>query len=335
MSITPVMYFRTLVLAVTMTAGTASTLVAQNAAPIFQFHNGFWVNLHSFLYVLGRAANGESDATRTAVVNAPRDLAGFDAVSAGDQAAWHRAVAFYQDSLSKLDPVFDDELIGVTMAMARAGNMPSLESDALDEEHVRVLMRVAPTYRAVWWPRHQAANNSRVGELEAQLARHGSAVLARATQVYGGVWPPDGRDVEISAYTNWAGAYSTGLGDQSLILVSSLDRDYAGLAGLEMVFHEAMHQWDDEVFARVRAVAIERGVRFPRGFTHALIFFTAGEIVRQIVPDHVPYAEAHGMWGRLVPGLKPHLDAHWLPYVRGEGTFEQAMGDLLVAFNGA
>ncbi len=322
-------------MALTLTVGAVPLAVAQSAAPIFEFRNGFWVNLHSFLYVLGRAANGERDATRTAVENAPRDLEGFDAVSADDQAAWRQAVAFYQDSLSKLDAVRDEELVDVTMAMAIAGNAQTLESEALDDDYVRVLTRVAPIYRTVWWPRHQSANVTRIRELEAPLARHGRAILARATQVYGGEWPSTGREVEVSAYTNWAGAYSTGEEDGGIILMSSLDRDLEGLAGLEIAFHEAMNQWDDEVFTRVRAVAIERGVRFPRGFTHALIFYTAGVIVRQEVPEYTPYAEEHGMWERLVPGIKPHLDEHWLPYLQGEGTFEQAVGDLMVAFSGA
>ncbi|MCZ6918133.1 MAG: hypothetical protein O7I93_15275 [Gemmatimonadetes bacterium] len=76
-------------------------------------------------------------------------------------------------------------------------------------------------------------------------------------------------------------------------------------------------------------------MRFPRDFTHALIFYTAGVLVQQVVPGHVPCAEQYGLWERLVPGIKPHLDEHWLPYLRGEGTFGEAVGDLMVALSGA
>jgi hypothetical protein len=30
--------------------------------PLFTLHSGFWVNLHHFLYVLGRARNGSPDS---------------------------------------------------------------------------------------------------------------------------------------------------------------------------------------------------------------------------------------------------------------------------------
>ncbi|MCZ6918132.1 MAG: hypothetical protein O7I93_15270 [Gemmatimonadetes bacterium] len=40
---------RTLVLALTMTVGAVSLAGAQSAAPILEFRNGFWVNLHHFL----------------------------------------------------------------------------------------------------------------------------------------------------------------------------------------------------------------------------------------------------------------------------------------------
>ncbi len=31
-------------------------------APLFTFHDGFWVNLNHFLYVLGRSGNGTVDS---------------------------------------------------------------------------------------------------------------------------------------------------------------------------------------------------------------------------------------------------------------------------------
>ena len=41
---------------------------------IFVFHSDeFWLNLHHFLYVLGRAENKTRDSSRTAVVKAPND----------------------------------------------------------------------------------------------------------------------------------------------------------------------------------------------------------------------------------------------------------------------
>ena len=50
---------------------------ASQKKPIFIFQTDeFWLNLHHFLYVLGRAQNKTSDASREAVIGAPaRELA--------------------------------------------------------------------------------------------------------------------------------------------------------------------------------------------------------------------------------------------------------------------
>ncbi|HEU5130883.1 MAG TPA: hypothetical protein VFT26_02225, partial [Pyrinomonadaceae bacterium] len=47
---------------------------AATSKRIFVFHNDeLWLNLHHFLYVLGRVENKTTDSSRTAVVSAPKD----------------------------------------------------------------------------------------------------------------------------------------------------------------------------------------------------------------------------------------------------------------------
>ena len=51
-------------------------LAAQTSSPIFRFEtDGFWLNLHHFLYVLGRVEAKMPDITRDAVAGAPADEA--------------------------------------------------------------------------------------------------------------------------------------------------------------------------------------------------------------------------------------------------------------------
>ena len=102
----------------------AAPLPAQVAAPppssrIFRFDpDGFWLSLHHFLYVLGRAEIGTPDRTRRAVAGAPTDQTqGLASLSADEQAIWKRAVSFYAAGPSKLDTVFDAPLIAITNAL--------------------------------------------------------------------------------------------------------------------------------------------------------------------------------------------------------------------------
>lgn len=296
----------------------------------FRFRTGFWTNLHHFLYVLGRSANGESDATRAAVAGAPGDTAGYGAVTATEQEAWSNAVRFYQGGHSRRDAIFNDTLTRTTATLARAADRSDLDGLSLDADLVRTLERVAPIYREVWWPRHARACETRTTELRAMLARHGGAIAERISLAWQEPWPDRPIVVDMTAWANWAGAYST---DRfgGLIAFSCLAGDNAGLHGLEIIFHEGMHWWDDAIQARIRRIATAEGIPAPPDLSHAMIFHTAGYAVKAVVPEHVPYGEQFGIWQRGLGRYKPILDTHWTPWLEGKTSYEQALRALVIA----
>lgn len=319
--------------------------------PIFVFHTDeFWLNLHHFLYVLGRAENKESDTAREAVAGAPADQeSGLAKLSAKEQKIWREAVASYGAGPSKKDIVFNDPMPAITAALARAGDAKLLGSE-IDPEIATILQRAAPIYRKAWWQKHHEANRNWLKGIDALLKRHGDDVLGFITNAYKLQWPAAGFPVHVSAYTNWAGAYST---TGNLLVVASQSPSLQGLYGLETIFHEGMHQWDDQVFAAMREQAIKLNKFFPRGLTHSLIFFTAGEAVRRAVdgerksatgersgavggdrsgtgePGYVPYAEKFGVWQRGMGPFKIALEEIWKPYLDGRGTRDEAFATLI------
>lgn len=107
-----------------------------------------------------------------------------------------------------------------------------------------------------------------------------------------------------------------------------------GLYGFETAFHEAMHQWDRAIFDVLRQEAIKLNKVFPRGFSHSIIFFTAGEAVRSVAghagqADYVPYAEKFGVWQRGMDQFKEPLEKIWKPYLKGKGTRDEALAELV------
>lgn len=289
----------------------------------FAFRSGLWNNLHHFLYVLGRDRNGTPDRTRDAVINAPKDLEGFAERSEAERAAWDEAIRFYAGGLSKKDAVFDEDLTAVTRVLAAAPDTSDLTTLKLDPQLVAVLQKAAPVYRAVWWARHSARNADRQTEYQALIDKYGRPAVARLTSLYGTKWPSTPRVIDLVAYTNWAGAYST---TGSLIEVASVYENTGGAIGLEILLHESSHQWDDEILSRVSAIASRQRKAVPDTLTHALIWYTTGTVVSELVPGHVPYAEKYGLWNRGgLAQLKPLLDRHWRPYLQGKGTFDDAV----------
>lgn len=313
--------------------GTVAPAACAAVAPaqpveIFRFHTDeFWLNLHHFLYVLGRAQTGTPDSSREAVSGAPADAdAGLATLSPAEQKTWRNAVAFYAGGLSKMNLIFDEPLSKLTLALAAVGDSAELRGVTIDPAVAKTLTNAAPAYRRAWWPAHHASNESRRDELRKLTAEHGKDLLAYITRAYEMQWDQNGYPVHFSAYANWAGAYSTG---GKLLVVSSLDRDIAGADGLETIFHEGMHQWDDQMIPLLDRIARSLNVRVPRNLSHAMIFFTAGDAVRSVFPDHVPYAEHYGVWKRGWEPLRQALEETWKPYLEGKGTRDDALRALL------
>lgn len=285
----------------------------------------FWLNLHHFLYVLGRAQAGMRDAARPEVAGAPIEQdKGLASLTPDEQSAWREAVTFYANGPSKQDTVFDDELVAVTGALAHVGDAGTLEdAPGVPAEIAAVLRRAAPVYRKAWWPSHQRANHAWVADTQKLVDQHGADIVAYLTRIYQLPWPADGYPVHVCAYTNWAGAYST---TGPLLVISSVDETAPGPAALETVFHEASHQWDDAMLAKLEEIGKSMDTRVPRGLTHAMIWMTAGEAVRRLIPGYVPIAEAGGLWERDAnPRLRPLLEKAWRPYLAGRGTRDDAL----------
>ena len=300
--------------------------VVAGSAPIFIFHDdAFMLNLHHFLYVLGRAENKTRDSSRAAVSGAPADQQqGMARLTTQEQAIWKEAVLNYAAGPSKKDLVFDDPLPATTLALAEVQVKRSIEG--VDPSIAAVLVRAAPVYNKAWWSKHRAANKAWRKGIEALIRRYGTPVLSFITNAYGMEWLPRGYDVHLSAYCNWAGAYST---KGNLLVVSSLAEGNQGTMGLETVFHEGMHQWDDSVDAALKEQAQRINKPVPDRLSHALIFFTAGEAVRHVVPKHTPYADKSGVWQRGMTREKEVLTEIWKPYLEGHGTRDEAFAAII------
>jgi hypothetical protein len=298
---------------------------------MFSFRAGFWLHLHHFLYVLGRADARLPDATRRAVEGAgPDQAAGLASAAPEEAAAWRRAVTAYASDLSRKDAVFDEPMWRVTAALAPLDEDAALPAADLPAEVKTALEEAAPIYRRIWWPEHGRRSRGFVDNLQTWLRLEGSVIQAFVTWAFDERWPAEGFRVEVSSYANWAGAYSTGDG---LLVLSSRDPGVRDSQGLETLFHEAMHQWDEAMLDRLKEAAKRRNrARVPDGLLHALVFYTAGEAVKRTIPPHVPYAELNGLWksGPLA-AFKPVLDTRWRSRLRGDADLDEALEAVLAA----
>lgn len=287
------------------------------------------VNLHFFLFQMAAAEEPGLERRRPVPVTELEEL---DELGEDERAAWRRALDHYREQVAERNPVFDRGLD--TLRDHFAGTAPAPE-DGLVRATLTVLEPVLPFYQRRWWPRHDADNRRFVEELEALLRRVEGPLGERMAAVLGGRWPERRVRIDVSAYANDLGAYSTTAADGAgpHVVMSSRAPGYQGPAAVEMIFHESGHGevLIDGVGDALRSAARAAGAEYAtHDISHTTLFYTVGELAREAfreagIEGYVPFAEANGLWRGRWSRFHAALEAHWRPYLEGEGTREQAV----------
>jgi hypothetical protein len=294
----------------------------------FTFHSGLWLNLHHFLYVQARARRGEADRLREAVVAAPRDTVGMGALPEADRREWEQALQYYEEHIANRDIGFDSALVETNYRLSALGDDALSRDTTIDAGIARALARAEPAYRAVWWPRHDRANREWIAILGPMVREVGDAMVRQIADAFRETWATTPDRVEVVAYANWAGAYTSV--QPTLITISSLNTLRHSTDAFELLFHEAGHAEMSTFDREWRQAAAEQGRRVSRDLSHAVLFYTVGEAARRILSGHIPYAESHGVWMRGDwPGYRVRVIRDWQPWLDKKISFERAIARLV------
>jgi hypothetical protein len=302
----------------------------------FEFHSGFWLNLHHFLYeqALLRKRGGNSGQAAGVVASPDGKL------SSEQQRLWSAAVDYYASALIKRDLLFDEGMIVMNDQLAESEGAADLSKSGLSSDLIKVLESVAPVYRALWWPKHDRANRFWIAVVTPLVQQFGGTLIKQLTAAYKAKWPSEVIRVDVAEYANWAGAYTTfGRGEKVHTTICSTDSGNQSFAALEILFHEASHWMVGPNNGPVaRAIAREAGARnkpVPKDLWHAIIFYTTGELTRRNlseygVSDYTPTAY-RGLYARAWPNLQRPLETYWQPYLEGTVDFDKAVSNLVNA----
>jgi hypothetical protein len=287
---------------------------ARQANALFEFHSNPWLNLHHILWARGERATP------------PADMA--DA----ERSAWNEGLAFYAP-YAKRNLLFDEELLKIKEALRTVETEISLDGVAIDAGVKSTLERLMPIYRKHWWPAHDRTNREWTAAARKLLDRHGAALNAAIARAYG-VTPDNPVWVDVAVYAHPNGAYTTTR--PTHVAISSTDSGYAGYAALEMLFHERSHAWGRMLFDGVTETATAQGVKTPPQLSHAILFYTAGELTSRELKQHgieyKHYAQG-GLYDVLCgTGCGDRLAVHWRPFLDGQRTRAEAFAALVASF---
>ncbi|HTT33406.1 MAG TPA: hypothetical protein VMH48_07385 [Methylomirabilota bacterium] len=334
-------------------AASQQSYVTEAPLPVFELHSGFWINLHHTLYYEARQKKAlptaDVGAGRAAAL-APKTALGSKQVSAAERKAWDEAVSYYAENYAEKDLLFSTELIQLKDQLGDfedcdelSGHKRKFCDAGLPQRLTQMLESAAPVYRAHLWPEHDRANRSWILHVAPLVREQGVGISERLADIYRTRWPQGRIRVDLSAYANAAGAYTTV--DPLRVTISSLDPRNQGAEALEVLFHEGSHGIAEPVQAAIIRECRQRDKPIPRDLWHALVLYTTGEVIRPVLAfsdatagDKTIPPQGSSSPSRTVReifsqrGWKDYLDLlqrFWQPYLEGKATFDDAIARMV------
>jgi hypothetical protein len=269
------------------------------APRFFEFHSGFWLNLHLTLYQQSQLDKPDP--------------------------AWAAAIAYYKANVASRNLLFDDMMVMAKDDLEAEESSRNLTpTKQLTPAWVAVLEAAAPFYRANLWQKHDQADKRWMEQAVLLVDRYGRSLIQDLPKIYQTPWPPQPLRVDIAEYASSAGVYTTN--DPTGITVSSTDAANRNDAALEVLFHEASHSISGKLERAISGACQRQNVMLPRrDLWHAILFYTTGELVRREIPAYTPYATTNGLWKRAWPMYLEPLQRDWRPYLEGKISFDAAI----------
>jgi len=324
--------------------------------PVFEFHSGFWVNLHQFLYYQARLREATPEARAAAGKSSGPVLKQMPiALTFAEQKTWDEAVAYYRSNYAGADPQFNLDLILLKNQLGDFEDCNELlgkkkkTCDAGLPGNIGIILEAAaPIYRSHWWADQDRANRHWVARVAPLVREQGVGVSQRLAELYQSTWPKAKIRVEVCAFANAAGAFTTL--DPLRVTISSMDARNQGAESLAVLFDEASHGIAFPVEDAISRECHQREKPIPRDLWHALILFTTSEVLRPLMqetPANEPSTDSmptpRTKTARLPPGLPEKftqrgwqeylrlLTVYWQPYLDGKVNFEDAIAHLVSA----
>lgn len=313
--------------------------------PVFEFHSGFWINLHHALYEEARIRAQRPTARPLASATVAKKM---DGETSADLQAWQESVDFYATSLARRDLLFDGEMVDINNKLAEVETCRELSGKTeyrcaagLQPDFAAALERAAPVYRAQWWSEHDRVNRAWIAATEPLVREYGAKLAEELANVYHAEWPGGKIRVDVCHYAGLFGGY-TSL-DPMHITISGADERNQGIAALGELFHEASHGLAGGVRDALMREYRQREKPIPRDLWDAILFYTTGEFVKRALATKESAGNNPAvrdgrstLTSRGWQSFQPVIERHWKPYLdavmrgkAGPEDFDRALAQVV------
>jgi hypothetical protein len=279
--------------------------------------SSFWISLHERL-------------RHEALLESPETHAEFDDK---DRQIWKESLEIYRREVAPKDPVFNSELVEWQNKIALMSNRE--EPSGIPEDIAGALRRAAAIYRKKLWQEDDTANRFWIAVESTLLREAGPEITKDASKAYGVTWPAL-LHIEVTPFAEPFGANTpSAIDGLFLSMISSRDPGNQGFSGLELLFHEPLHHFDAVFMRLLDDVSKKMNKPVPRRLSHAILFYTAGELTRRaLMKRGVVYTTvASEVAKRAWPTYMNPLEKYWQAYVDGKMSENEALQQILTALS--
>ncbi|HHP7239476.1 hypothetical protein [Longibacter sp.] len=263
-----------------LSADTVAPEAVHEVTAHFALRSHPWLSLHHFLYQWACTEDADRRCARRMTVSEKKMLA---ALPEPDRILWLQAVELYR-AVQDRSLLFDDALIQVKSLISEpADSIPANLSD-VPLGLGKALEAAMPVYRKHWWDQHRERARQWMRTTAATLRSVEASSVAQLEHVYGGTWPEEPVQVDVTPYANWAGAYTTVRPTHVIIMA---DGNGGDARDVEVLLHESAHGdfFTQPLKSTLRTAFRAHQAEPPDRLWHSVIFFVSGEVARRTVAD--------------------------------------------------
>jgi hypothetical protein len=309
---------------ITVQSNEAETVSLVESTAHYEFHSHFWLNLHHYLYALGkRPPERPLESTRGLTPEEIKTLA--------DSARW------YRENLGEKDLLLDQMMYRIKRSLIQFGPDDVPQDPMISEDHQQALLAAKPIYARYFWRKHDLQNRETVAWHRDRLLKHEQGIFNRIAELAQNSWPENRIRVDLTWHANWAGAYCTV--DPIHAVITSRNggpqNTWSPLGWFELVFHEPSHALigddDSAVSMAIAKAADGLGVEPPGMLWHALLFYFSGSAVREALVSDGVDMELLMVSDDIFSRYHRVVFEHMPSYLEGTSTLDAAVLEIVKA----
>ncbi|MDX1671691.1 MAG: hypothetical protein R3211_05070 [Balneolaceae bacterium] len=296
----------------------------------FTVHSHYWINLHHFLYQEAKGSQQKHlQDDGYALLEIGEDSV-YNHLTAEEAATMEKAVEYYREHLIDRSLLRMNDL---RVGLQQQDPETPVGGADFSAPFQEALNGASPVYRRHFWPLHDARNRRVYNRHKKMIKIMEESVVDELERVSGDRWPDSRVRIDLTAYANFAGAYTVD-DPRPNSVISTLDPFSGTTLFIETLFHEGTHLLfirSSPFRARIYTMSEEMGMEFPGYLWHICQFYLTGRIVQDLLEqqdiEHKLLMDVKKIYGTTADReFRSILET----YYRGNASMDETIRQLLL-----